>query len=137
MTKIRFHDERRFISLKDMLIQKLGPGADFSRYADEALRSEVLVFEEGDESTPQFSEAHVLPLSVAELHSHDEDEIMYILEGEVLFGKRSLKQGSAIFIEAKTPYGFRVGEAGARILVFRPRRAPHTPLSDRAGPALE
>jgi quercetin dioxygenase-like cupin family protein len=55
-------------------------------------------------------------------HAHLEDEIIYVLEGEMRLGARTLGPGSSVYIEGDTLYGFRAGPAGLRFLNFRSRQ---------------
>jgi hypothetical protein len=80
------------------------------------------VFEEGAASSPQLFESQVPPDLTAPIDLLDEDEIHYVLEGEMVFGNNSYGKGSSIFVAANTRYGFRAGPQGARFLNFRPRR---------------
>jgi hypothetical protein len=77
-------------------------------------------------------------------HAHEEDEIMFVLEGELHIGRRVLPYGSAIFIPAHTLYAFRSGPTGLTFLNFRPRAdgtyitraelaAPRTPKVEEVG----
>ncbi len=54
-------------------------------------------------------------------HAHDEDEIMFVLEGELHLGRQVFPVGSALFIPGKTLYAFRSGPTGLTFLNFRPR----------------
>ena len=54
-------------------------------------------------------------------HAHDEDEIVYVLEGELHLGARVLTPGMSVYIPGRTLYGFRAGPEGLRFLNFRPR----------------
>ena len=58
------------------------------------------------------------PNGSATLHSHDQEEIFYVLEGELLFGKRVCKAGDSINIKAGTQYTFKTGAQGCRYLKF-------------------
>jgi quercetin dioxygenase-like cupin family protein len=55
-------------------------------------------------------------------HAHLEDEIIYVLEGEMCLGRRKLGPGSSVYIEGDTLYGFRAGPTGLRFLNFRSRQ---------------
>jgi quercetin dioxygenase-like cupin family protein len=55
------------------------------------------------------------------LHYHTSDEIIFILSGEMVIGRRRLKPGTALAIDADTRYGFGVGEPGLSFVNFRPR----------------
>ncbi len=74
---------------------------------------------------PELVEIRSQPGTVAQPHSHDEHEIMYVLEGELQFGQRTYGPGSVIFVEKDTPYAFRVGTQVNRVLLFRPRGGAH------------
>jgi len=52
-------------------------------------------------------------------HSHSQDEIIYLLDGEITMGSYRFDAGDALAIEADRRYGFR-SEDGYRFLNFRP-----------------
>src|SRR5262249_59718587 len=56
-------------------------------------------------------------------HAHAEDEIMFVLEGEMHFGRRVLTPGASAYIPAYTLYSFRAGPNCLRFLNFRARTA--------------
>jgi hypothetical protein len=56
------------------------------------------------------------PGLVVHSHSHDLDEVLLILEGDLLLGERTCGPGTVIYNEAHTEYGFTVGEKGVRFL---------------------
>jgi len=62
---------------------------------------------------------------VAPVHSHDHDEVMYILEGGFSMGRRKCGPGTVVYIEAETQYGFEVWEDGVRFLNIRPGHAQY------------
>ena len=53
------------------------------------------------------------------VHSHSEDEVIFVRAGSVRLGKRVHGPGTAIAIGADTKYGFRAGPEGLSILNFR------------------
>lgn len=69
----------------------------------------------------QLFEASIAPNEEISLHAHAEDEIIYVLEGEVLVGRKRLGPGASMFVAGNTLYGFRTGPEGARFLNFRGR----------------
>jgi hypothetical protein len=71
---------------------------------------------------------------VAPPHSHDRDEVMYVLEGGFSMGKRRCGPGTVVYIEAGTQYGFRVWDTGVRFLNIRPGRARY---AERGGEARD
>ena len=62
---------------------------------------------------------------VAPHHSHDQDEVIYILEGGFSMGRRRCGPGTVVFIEADTQYGFEVWDEGVRFLNIRPGLAQY------------
>jgi quercetin dioxygenase-like cupin family protein len=76
----------------------------------------------GSETDLQMFEVRVPPGHVVESHAHDEDEIVYVLEGEMILGARVLKAGSSAMIPGKTLYGFSAGAGGLVFLNFRAHR---------------
>lgn len=53
------------------------------------------------------------------VHSHSEDEVIFVRAGSVRLGKRLHGPGTAIAIAANTKYGFVAGPDGLSILNFR------------------
>jgi hypothetical protein len=53
------------------------------------------------------------------VHSHTEDEIIFVREGELRVGNRAYGPGAALAIAANTKYGFQVGPAGLSFVNFR------------------
>ena len=49
-------------------------------------------------------------------HSHPEDEILYLLGGELQLGDQTLFPGDALFIEKDTRYSLRASASGAEFL---------------------
>jgi quercetin dioxygenase-like cupin family protein len=76
----------------------------------------------GSETDLQMFEVRVPPNYVVESHAHDEDEIVFVLEGEMVLGARVVKAGSSAMIPGKTLYGFSAGPNGLTFLNFRARR---------------
>jgi len=64
-------------------------------------------------------EMTVAPDSETRPHAHPVPEIIFVTEGELLFGARVCAAGTAVFVSANTLYGFRAGPAGASFLNFR------------------
>jgi quercetin dioxygenase-like cupin family protein len=59
------------------------------------------------------------PNSEAQAHGHSSSEIIYVTQGELRLGSQLCGPGSAIYVEANTLYGFKVGPEGATFLNFR------------------
>lgn len=62
------------------------------------------------------------------VHSHSEDEIMVVTEGEIVLGARSHGRGTVIAVAAETLYGFSVGANGLTFINFRPKRPTYRAL---------
>ncbi|MBJ19499.1 MAG: hypothetical protein GY910_23865 [bacterium] len=52
-------------------------------------------------------------------HSHSSDCLYYIVEGQVVMGKRELGPGDGFFLPADQPYAYHAGPEGVRVLEFR------------------
>jgi quercetin dioxygenase-like cupin family protein len=122
--KIRVHLEAEtpLFTVEQLLRDKGSSEEHIRSLSDDALAAGMRFFEMGTESSPQLFESQVPPNTVAPVHSHEEDEIIYVLEGEMQFGTKSLSKGSALFVQANARYGFKAGPEGVRFLNFRPRR---------------
>lgn len=82
----------------------------------------MLVHFPGSADHLQLFQISLEPDEVVEPHGHHEDEIVYVVEGELRFaGDRICGVGSAVFVPGLTVYGFQAGPAGARFLNFRAR----------------
>ena len=66
------------------------------------------------------------PNKVAPPHSHDQDEVIFIVEGSLTIGDQDRGPGTVIFVEKGTEYGFTVGGEGVRFLNIRPGLATVT-----------
>jgi hypothetical protein len=53
------------------------------------------------------------------VHSHSEDEIIFVREGELRVGNRRYGPGTALAIAANAKYGFQVGPGGLSFVNFR------------------
>jgi hypothetical protein len=56
------------------------------------------------------------------VHSHSEDEVIFVTDGHMRLGARLYGAGSAVAIPAETFYSFGVGPDGLRFVNFRPAR---------------
>lgn len=75
--------------------------------------------EPGTAHAPQLVELRMGPDEEIELHCHDEDEIMYVLSGEMRLGSRTVGPGACIYIGGGVFYGFKAGAEGVHFLNFR------------------
>ncbi|MBC81785.1 MAG: hypothetical protein CMQ33_13290 [Gammaproteobacteria bacterium] len=71
---------------------------------------------------------HLAPGYETELHSHSEDEVMYVLEGEIRMGRRVLGPESILVIHKDSQYKFTVGNEGVRFLNIRPGVTEYRPV---------
>ncbi|RYE40126.1 MAG: hypothetical protein EOP21_09865, partial [Hyphomicrobiales bacterium] len=53
------------------------------------------------------------------VHSHSEDEIIFVVSGEIRLGRKLYPEGTAIAIAADTLYSFTAGPEGMRFINFR------------------
>lgn len=56
----------------------------------------------------------------AGVHSHTEDEVIFVTAGQIRLGSRLCRPGTALAIAANTMYGFTAGPAGLGFINFRP-----------------
>jgi len=59
-------------------------------------------------------------------HSHSEEEIIFVREGELCVGHRRYGAGAALAIAANVKYGFQVGAAGLSFVNFRAAAPTYT-----------
>ena len=114
-----------FRSLNDtpsfVLRDRIPEGPLREHIGESELDNEVRVYFAGGLSNLQMFEAALEPNCGPEPHAHHEDEIVYVLEGEMRFGRRVLGPGDCAHIPAYTLYSFRAGPQGLRFLNFRAR----------------
>jgi mannose-6-phosphate isomerase-like protein (cupin superfamily) len=78
----------------------------------------------GSESELALHEPWIPPDTEIAPHVHREDEIIYVVAGEMHLGARVLSPGASVYIPGNTLYGFRSGPDGLKFLNFRARRDP-------------
>ncbi len=93
----------------------------FEYLAESELESSMTFHEFGSETELQLAEIDYIPGAEAVIHKHDDDEIIYIVSGEMHLGTKTLKAGSSVYIPGDTYYGFTAGPNGLRIINFRAR----------------
>ena len=118
MSKIRPHpvEEVSWTRVRDLGEENLPEGL-----SDGDLNSRFAIHEPGDEQTLQLFEVSYEAGGTVDIHSHEEDEIIYILEGEMHLGNKVLGPGSSVYIAGKAFYGFKAGPEGLRFINFWPR----------------
>jgi mannose-6-phosphate isomerase-like protein (cupin superfamily) len=83
----------------------------------------MLSFHEvGDAATMQLLEMRLDPHTLIAPHSHDDDEIYFVVTGSLNWESKSLAAGGSLYIPAGTTYSFRTGAEPARLLIFRSRQ---------------
>lgn len=82
---------------------------------------EIGIYFPGSETDLQLFEIRCAPNTPIYPHAHLEDEIVYVLEGTLHFGRRMVGPGSAVGVTGLTTYGFTAGPQGCRFLNFRSR----------------
>ena len=89
------------------------------------LEGQLAFHEGGDAETPQLMEMRLNPDTLIAPHSHDDSEIVFVVEGSIHWGDQALAAGGSLYIAADTPYTYRTGPQGARLLNIR-SRADHS-----------
>jgi uncharacterized cupin superfamily protein len=98
------------------------PPENSTNFSEGELSASYRIREAGGNDQPQLMELRYLPGAEVQVHAHDEDEIIFIVGGEMHLGSRVLGPGTSIAISGKTFYGFKAGPAGLQFLNFRPRQ---------------
>lgn len=91
----------------------------FLKMAESEMASSIAFHKLGSADEFQVAELNYIPSAEAVVHKHDDDEIMYIAEGEMHLGTQRLQAGSSVFVPSDTFYGFKAGAAGLRVILFR------------------
>jgi quercetin dioxygenase-like cupin family protein len=89
------------------------------------LEGHLAFHEGGDAETPQLMEMRLNPDTLIAPHSHDDSEIVFVVEGSIHWADQALEAGGSLYIAADTPYTYRTGPQGARLLNIR-SRADHS-----------
>jgi quercetin dioxygenase-like cupin family protein len=89
---------------------------------DESLDSTVRFYHPGSETELQMFEVTVGANHETTQHAHDEAEIIYVVDGEMIVGSRTLRTGGSVYIPGSTLYSFRAGPNGLSYLNFRARQ---------------
>ena|SRR5579859_3951383 len=117
MRRVRVH---RAENVEWVTLRSLYPADLAAARSDAELDSTMAYLEKGTDGSLHLTEYNYLPHAKFDLHAHDQPEIIYVLEGTLLFGPQKLGPGSSVFIAAHTLYGFAAGPLGLRMLVFMP-----------------
>lgn len=131
MARVRVHSAEK---LGWNTVREQTRGEPLPGLSESDLDARVAFHEPGGEASCQLFEVIYDPGAEVAVHRHDEDEIIYVVDGEMVLGARSLRPGSSVFIAGGTFYGFKAGPQGLRFLNFRPR-ADTTYIPARTEPA--
>jgi hypothetical protein len=118
MAAIRFFDpgETDFMQAADVYPDSLKGQLTAAEVSDTAVR-----LQQGLPGRLQLFEIRLEPGLEVSTHAHADDEIVYVVDGELHVGRRVCGPGSSMFIPGRTLYGFRAGPDGCRYLNFRAR----------------
>ena len=114
MAKIEFSGSEQFRRVGDFV-----PDDFAGRLSPGELDSEVRSHHPGADDRLQMFE--VRAPAGATFHSHDEDEIILVVEGELHAGSQVVGPGGSMYVDGGTVYAFRAGPEGLRFFNFRPR----------------
>lgn len=93
------------------------------RLSAEELASVHRAYFQGDGTDLSLVESEFGPDTVIRPHAHDRDEIVVVTAGQLRAGAHVLEPGDALYVEAKTLYGFVAGPSGCTFLNFRQGRS--------------
>lgn len=96
-----------------------------ARMTDGELLGEFKPHDRGDPNGLDLLEIYYPPHAVITVHAHEEDEIIYVVDGAIRLGNRSYPKGSSVFVARQTLYGFEAGPEGLHMVNFR-ARADHS-----------
>jgi quercetin dioxygenase-like cupin family protein len=94
--------------------------------------SAICTHEPGKDGSLHLQEYKFLPQAEVSLHGHDKAEIIYILEGSLKFGNRTMDPGSSVYVGEDTLYAFTAGNEGCRLLIFMATGVYQTFYKDEA-----
>jgi len=116
MAAIRFFDPDAtdFMQAVDVYPDALKEQLTPAEVSDTAVR-----LQQGLPGKLQLFEIRLEPGLEVSPHAHADDEIVYVVAGELHVGRRVCGAGSSFFIPGNTLYGFRAGPEGCRYLNFR------------------
>jgi quercetin dioxygenase-like cupin family protein len=86
------------------------------------LNSGMRMYHPGSDTELQLFEMHVPSDTLIDQHAHLEDEIIYVVDGELRLGGRVLLPGASVYVPGNTLYSLRAGPEGLRFLNFRAHR---------------
>jgi len=89
-----------------------------TQFSEGDLETYVYHYHRAGPDKPNLFEVVVKPNGELSPHGHKDDEILYVLEGELHLGGRVLGPGTSIHIPGMTAYLIKAGSAGLRFLNF-------------------
>ena len=89
---------------------------------DDSAPVQVRLLHPGDDDDLQVLDVRMEPGHEVKSHAHLHNEVIYVLDGSLKFGRRVLKPGYSVFVPAMTLYKFRAGDEGLRFINVRPKR---------------
>ena len=93
------------------------PGADWAgRAAAEEPQVWFKMIMSREPGLPNVQRVRFEPKHFEPPHTHDEDEVIFLIGGELTFGDRTLGSGDTLFVPKNTRYSLRAGEAGAEFV---------------------
>jgi quercetin dioxygenase-like cupin family protein len=103
--------------------QKVGdiPRPDSIQLDDSELGCVVAYHERGSADSMELLEMRFEPDTVLVPHSHDSDEIIFVVEGSITYGHETLVAGCSIYIPGGAFSGGHTGSEPTRLLSFRAR----------------
>lgn len=111
-----FHTKREEIDFRK--VSDFAPDSLLNLLSESDRHTEMGHHFDGEDGGLALMEVVETPGGQSTLHSHDKEEIFYVVEGELIFGKRVCKAGDSINIKAGVQYTFKVGSDGCRYLKF-------------------
>ncbi len=79
-----------------------------------------------DENGPWILISRLPPGDAVPPHTHSQDQLIHVLEGELTVGDQACGPGTLAYFDKDTEYGFTAGSQGARIMIIRPGPATTT-----------
>lgn len=76
----------------------------------------------GGDDRPQVFDGRTGPNRQIAIHTHEKDEIIYIVSGQMIFGQHTLNPGDSVYVPGMTLYSFKAGPQGLEFLNFRPSK---------------
>lgn len=125
MPAIKFVDgrDRKFVSAQEMAERDPRLKRALVRRGDQGggeADGSVFVHHPGAGGTVHLFEVHLPAGTKVSAHAHDQDEIIVVVDGELVFGRHAYGPASSVSIPAMTLYSFQAGHDGATYMVFRP-----------------